>query len=59
VPISSKVARFIRATRASLLIGGSTATFLILPTYGGTEERGYARRRNKISKSASRFELSS
>jgi hypothetical protein len=43
-----KAARFIRAVWNSLLIGGSTATFLILRTYAGIEERRYARRRAKM-----------
>jgi hypothetical protein len=43
-----KAVRFRRAIRTSLLIGGSTATFLILRTYVGIEERRYARRRAKM-----------
>ena len=42
-----KAVRFIRANRTRLLIGGSTATFLILRTYAGTGERSYARRREQ------------
>ena len=35
--------RFSRAAWNSLLIGGSTATFLILRTYAGIEKRRYTR----------------
>ena len=40
-----KTVRFSSAACNSLLTGGRTATFLILRTYAGTEERRYARRR--------------
>jgi hypothetical protein len=39
---------FNRAACNSLLIGGSTATFLILRTYAEIEKRRYARRRAKM-----------
>ena len=45
VQIFLKTLRFISAVWNSLLVGGSTATFLILRTYAGIEERSYARRR--------------
>jgi hypothetical protein len=38
VLISWKAVRLIREIRTLLLIGGNTATFLILRTYGGIEK---------------------
>ena len=43
-----KTVRFSSAACNSLLTGGRTATFLILRTYAGIEERRYARRRAKM-----------
>ena len=58
VGISLYAARLSSAARIVVLIGGSTARSLMIRNYEEATERGYARKGNRICRSAGRFELS-